>query len=384
MRQVSSLASVYHRPSTSFLLDSGRQAVTQAVAPAGDDKAWHEGDGGSHAASAGGGGGGSGSGGASEALDVLDLIGADAASGGSGAGAQQRPASSAVVDDLLDLLGDIGGGGAAPPPPAAGSGAGASGGGMIDLMDGMSIGGSGGGGASGGVQNGGGAGAAGFGAQGGQPLKTLLASDKGGGMEIRGALNRRAGKVFYDLEFHNASAAPLSGIAIQLNKNLLGLTNGAALQVPAIAPGASASAALPMMLSADKVAAPPAGAPPLLLQVAIKNNQGVFYFKDVLPLRAVLTEQPAIASAQYPQRWQAIAPANQAVSPLSGFPLNLPHVENKVALRHRPHASMPASGCTGTRRQTAQNQSARAALCLVLLCWYVCVRVGGDVCGRGL
>ena len=42
------------------------------------------------------------------------------------------------------------------------------------------------------------------------------------------------------------------------------------------------------------------------------------------------TPQAGMASNEYPQRWQAIAPANQAVSPLSGFPLNVAHVESKV------------------------------------------------------
>ena len=85
-----------------------------------------------------------------------------------------------------------------------------------------------------------------------------------------------------------------------------------------------------MVYNADKVAPPAAGAPALQLQVAIKNQQGVFYFADLVPLPAILAENPPIASAEYPVRWQAIPATNQAVSALSGFPLTLSHVESKV------------------------------------------------------
>ena len=102
------------------------------------------------------------------------------------------------------------------------------------------------------------------------------------------------------------------------------------LQLGPIAPGGSAAAALPMVHNADKVAAAAAGASLLLLQVAVKHAGGVFYYKDLVSLEVVLNERAGIASSEYPQRWQAIAPANQAVAPLTGFPLTVAHVESKV------------------------------------------------------
>ena len=98
---------------------------------------------------------------------------------------------------------------------------------MADLMGGLSVGGNNGGAAD--LTGGGGGGVASR--AGSKPLKSLLSADKGGGMSINGVVNRRGGRVFYDLEFRNESASPLAGIAIQFNKNFVGLTNAAPLQV---------------------------------------------------------------------------------------------------------------------------------------------------------
>jgi AP-1 complex subunit beta-1 len=203
LRQVASLASVYHKPPQSFLIDSARQAVNLAAPAA--NKGLQEDETGVEAATAGGAPRGAGS----QGLDVLDLIGGGDSRNGFAAPAQKP----AVVDDLLDLLGDIGGAGggaAAAVPP----------GGLLDLMGGLSLAGGGGGNTSRGG--------------GGQVLKTLLPADKGGGMEVKGAVSRRGGKVMYDLEIRNSAATPLSGIALQFNKNFMGLTNAAPLQVGTI------------------------------------------------------------------------------------------------------------------------------------------------------
>lgn len=114
-----------------------------------------------------------------------------------------------------------------------------------------------------------------------------------------------------------------------------------------------------MVYNADKVAPPAAGAPPLQLQVAIKNQQGVFYFADLVPLPAILAENPPIASAEYPVRWQAIPATNQAVSALSGFPLTLSHVESKVVwpLLGPCAPQAPAYECTRACRDTTLRAS---------------------------
>ena len=131
------------------------------------------------------------------------------------------------MNDLLDLMGDLGVG--STPAPSAGGG---SGGGGMDL--GFGDFGPGGGGAA------------------AKPKKPLMDADKGKGMAIDGVLTRNAGKLVYEFTFRNQGAAPLSGFAIQFNKNLLGLSNAGPLQVPALAPGQTAETSLPMAFNSDK------------------------------------------------------------------------------------------------------------------------------------
>ena len=275
--QVSSLASVYHKPAESFLVDSAREVLSVPVTAATEGKA--DADAGSRPNGEAGG----------SDLDVLDLVSGRAGDKAGGAGAGQKPA---VVDDLLDLLGEIGGG-AAAAPAAAPAGGGAS---MLGLMGGLDLG--------IGRVSGGQVGMEGS-AGGSKPFRNLLTAERGGGMAVEGAINRRAGQVFYDLTFRNAGTGLLSGIAIQVNKNVMGLTNAAALAVGTIPPGGVATVALTMAHNPEKVAPPVAGASPLMLQVAVKNNAGIFYFKDLMPFDVLLKETVTIASNEYPQRWQA-------------------------------------------------------------------------------
>ena len=78
---MSSLASVYHRPEQSFLLDdaeAGRVPVSLSAAPAAEGKGWEEGDGGAQEGAT------TGAAHAADPLDVLDLIGGGAAAGEAG------------------------------------------------------------------------------------------------------------------------------------------------------------------------------------------------------------------------------------------------------------------------------------------------------------
>lgn len=150
-------------------------------------------------------------------------------------------------------------------------------------------------------------------------------------MGVAGVVNRRDGKVFYDLEFTNTSTSALGGVAIQVNKNFFGLAPAAPLQVGTIQAGGAARASVGMLHLADKLAPAPPGASPLLLQVALKNSAGVFYFKDLVPFDSILTQGGGMKSSEYPSRWQAMPPSNQAVSPLTGFPLTVAHVERALS-----------------------------------------------------
>ena len=64
--------------------------------------------------------------------------------------------------------------------------------------------------------------------------QTWLPAAKGKGLEINGTFTRRNGTINMDLEFANKALQPLTGLAIQLNKNSFGLVCATPLQVPVL------------------------------------------------------------------------------------------------------------------------------------------------------
>lgn len=170
--------------------------------------------------------------------------------------------------DLLDLLGDLSMPSAAPQQQqqqqhqsgGASSASTVAAGGGGDLLDML-----GDGGMNGGGGGGGGAGGGGGGPPAGVVMKVLLDGTKGKGMQIEGAARQSGGgSMVYHLAFKNVGSAPISGLAIQFNKNPMGITNHAPLSAPSIAPGASHYLALPLSSSQDKIQQGP-----LVLQVLI-------------------------------------------------------------------------------------------------------------------
>ena len=144
----------------------------------------------------------------------------------------------------------------------------------------------------------------------------LLAAAKGQGMEISGSLARKNGQVVDDLTFTNKGSMPLSGVMIQFNKNSFGLAAGAALQVQPLGPGQSGSTSL-LMSTQGATSPPPTNA---VLQVAIKNNVGVFYFQDKIPLQAMFTEEPMERNA-FLQTWKSLPDTNEIVKQLDVPPV---------------------------------------------------------------
>ncbi|KFM24752.1 Beta-adaptin-like protein C [Auxenochlorella protothecoides] len=131
----------------------------------------------------------------------------------------------------------------------------------------------------------------------------------GKGLVIRGGVEREAGgQLAYQLHLENAGAGvPLDGFMIQLNKNGWGLVpQSQTIPVPRLAPGASASARVPLVQN-------PASATPALtpaLQVAIKVSQlGVLYLADAVPLAALLREDGRTSPEAFVGEWQALPDA---------------------------------------------------------------------------
>jgi hypothetical protein len=90
-------------------------------------------------------------------------------------------------------------------------------------------------------------------------LPLLLGPDKGKGVSVRGKLSRSAGAAVYTLNVTNGSSGPLDGLMIQVNSNAFGLApSNLVLPVGLLAPGASATAVVPMAFNPAKLAQPPA------------------------------------------------------------------------------------------------------------------------------
>jgi len=135
------------------------------------------------------------------------------------------------------------------------------------------------------------------------PKEIVLPADRGNGMQISGAFIRRDGQTYLDLTFTNQTGAPMSGLAIQFNKNSFGLAP-AQPQVPVIMPGQSADSLLvigthPNMLN------PPNTPVSNAMQIAIKNNVGVYYFQMICPLHALFTPLQ-LSREDYISMWKSI------------------------------------------------------------------------------
>mmetsp|Transcript_20385 Transcript_20385/g.28583 ORF Transcript_20385/g.28583 Transcript_20385/m.28583 type:complete len:886 (-) Transcript_20385:57-2714(-) len=135
------------------------------------------------------------------------------------------------------------------------------------------------------------------------PKEIVLPADRGNGMQISGSFVRRNGQIFLDLTFTNRSGTPLSDFAIQFQKNYFGLAP-AQPQLPVIAPGQSADTAIligthPGMVNTTAVTS--------IVQVAVKNNTGVFYFAIQFPLYALFSEDGELNRDNYAQLWKSTA-----------------------------------------------------------------------------
>lgn len=131
----------------------------------------------------------------------------------------------------------------------------------------------------------------------------ILPADKGQGMQISGAFVRKNGNTYFDLTFSNLSPAPQSSFAIQFNKNSFGLFPSQP-QISSIPPGQSADQSLLMTLNPSLLN--PSLPLSNIIQIAVKNNVGVYYFQANFPLHALFVEKASFPKADYLALWKSI------------------------------------------------------------------------------
>eukprot|EP00124_Ichthyophonus_hoferi_P001583 Ihof_evm2s86 gene=Ihof_evmTU2s86 len=161
------------------------------------------------------------------------------------------------------------------------------------------------------------------------PKMSYLAAQQGKGMEISGRWSRANGKPVLDLEINNKSLQPLSGFAIQFNRNSFGLTPGNQVSFP--------PAIMPAMPVTVKIVINTTGAvqrttPLNLLQVAVKNNVDVFYMDCTYPTHILFTEDGLMDTALYLQAWgQDLAEDKQTHHTLTGVTLTPEGVDLRLS-----------------------------------------------------
>jgi len=147
--------------------------------------------------------------------------------------------------------------------------------------------------------------------------KITLPADKGEGMQIRSAFVKEGGQLKMQITIENNTMGPLSGFAIQFNKNSFGLVpeSPAALGqcLPQqIAPGASGSGSMALLnngpLSDSKGA----------VQMAIKTNVKVFYFQDTANLTLFLVADGRLDQQAFLAQWKGTAQEHRVE--VSGVP----------------------------------------------------------------
>ncbi|CAG9460990.1 unnamed protein product [Pedinophyceae sp. YPF-701] len=288
--QVATLASVYHRPATSFVTRH-RQALQSYEALQARRQL-------EDAEEYGG--------------EVEDSAAAAAAQAAAQAGAAAGPSAAAAaaqavggISDLLDLSGDD-----PAPAPAAPQGGGGLGGGLDDIL---------------GVGDAPAPAPAPAPAAAAPGVPTLLTPEQGRGMRILGRMARVQGGAALQLQVDNTTGAPVDGFMIQVNKNAFGLQPAqVVMNLASVAPGGSGRCVVPLAVSPAHVT----GAPAPRLQIAVKTNQlGVAYFECALAAEAVCSPDGAVTGGEFLQKYPGLPE-----TPPGGASVSLPAPIDPAAL----------------------------------------------------
>lgn len=133
------------------------------------------------------------------------------------------------------------------------------------------------------------------------PQNIVLTADAGRGLQVSNTFTRVDGTVLMNMRFTNFSPQPMSSFALQMNKNAFGFAPGRQPEVSVVMPGQSADVSIPLVPSGNSSQMFSEA-----IQVAIKNNFGVFYFQDKLPGHVVLVEAPPMDKQQLVGIWRSM------------------------------------------------------------------------------
>jgi len=135
--------------------------------------------------------------------------------------------------------------------------------------------------------------------------KVVLPADRAEGMQVRSLFINEGGSMFQQITIENHSPAPLSGFAVQYNKNSFGLVPASPAALASVfpaqlAPGQSHTGKMPIMGQGPM--ADSKGA----VQMAIKNNVKVFYFQDTADVLIFLAPDGRLDRGVFLEQWKSI------------------------------------------------------------------------------
>ena len=160
--------------------------------------------------------------------------------------------------------------------------------------------------------------------------RAVLQPQQGGGLGIATAWTRRNGAPSWELALSNQGGVPLSGFALQFNVNSLGLVASPTglSSVPPLSPGQSFELSVPIPTNGQKSPGPFADT----LQVAIKHSGGVFYFTDNVPFEVGLSENGGLEGSVYISKWSAIPETQEHYAEFNGLQTNPEHMKGRLSL----------------------------------------------------
>uniref|UniRef100_A0A9J2Q7C6 Clathrin adaptor alpha/beta/gamma-adaptin appendage Ig-like subdomain domain-containing protein n=1 Tax=Ascaris lumbricoides TaxID=6252 RepID=A0A9J2Q7C6_ASCLU len=140
------------------------------------------------------------------------------------------------------------------------------------------------------------------------PKAVWLEASRGKGTQIEGTFARRGGRIYMEMTFSNRAMQPFTGFAIQFNKNSFGLIPAEPLLINSpLYPNQSINVSLPC-----KTDGPVQKMEPLTnLQVAVKNDVDVFYFAVIVPLHMFFDENGQMDKREFLQLWKEIPEQNE-------------------------------------------------------------------------
>ncbi|PRP79687.1 hypothetical protein PROFUN_12585 [Planoprotostelium fungivorum] len=138
-----------------------------------------------------------------------------------------------------------------------------------------------------------------------QPVskEIVLPAERGNGMQVAAGAARRGGQLHLDLTIQNQAGAPLGDFAIQFNKNPFGFAP-TQLQVPPVNPMSTVETSLAISNHPNMFG--PAQQAANIIQIALKNNSGVFYFQVTIPFHLIFSEAGEVSRDDYLSQWRSM------------------------------------------------------------------------------